>query len=116
MWGGLWKEAVVGPLFFDGTVTEERYLRMLQDEFLPELETFHVQKKVCIFMQDGVLGVLSHWYRAVCQMVDQNFPEGWVGRGSPNMPWPPCSLFLCDFALVGVRQGSRAQVNSEHHK
>ena len=35
--------------------------------------------------------------------LDQRFPERWMGRGSPTMPWPPRSpdITPCDFFLWG---------------
>lgn len=100
VWGGLWKEGVVGPFFFDGNVTGQSYLTMLQQEFLPELESLHMQKEMCIFMHDGAP---PHWCRTVRDWLDITFPQRWMGRGSPNMKWPPRSpdLTPCDFFLWG---------------
>ncbi|XP_064469579.1 uncharacterized protein LOC135384303 [Ornithodoros turicata] len=93
VWCGLWLEGIVGPFFFDGTVTGQNYLTMLQREFLPELASLHMQKEVCIFMQDG----------APPHLATETFPGRWMGRGSPTMPWPARSpdLTPCDFFLWG---------------
>lgn len=53
VWCGLWKEGVVGLFFFEGTVTGDAYLRMFEQDVLPELEASHMQREVCIFQQDG---------------------------------------------------------------
>lgn len=53
VWCGIWREGVVGPFFFDSTVTGGTYLKMLEEQILPELETAHMQREVCIFQQDG---------------------------------------------------------------
>lgn len=100
VWGGVWKQGVVGPFFFSGNVTGQSYLAMLQGDFLPELERLHMQREVCIFMHDGAP---PHWCRAVRQWLDSTFPQRWMGRGSPNMKWPPRSpdLTPCDFFLWG---------------
>jgi hypothetical protein len=38
VWVGIWSGGIVGPYFFDGTVTGESYLEMLRAVVLPELE------------------------------------------------------------------------------
>ena len=100
VWCGIWREGVVGPFFFDNNVTGDTYLQMMQDEFLPELEALHMQRHVCIFMQDGAP---PHWSTSVRRWLDTTFPGRWMGRGSPNMPWPPRSpdLTICDFFVWG---------------
>ncbi|KAG0440953.1 hypothetical protein HPB47_016102 [Ixodes persulcatus] len=83
VWRGIWKE---GPFYFDGNVSGDTYLQMMQDKFLPELETPHMQRDLCIFMQDGVP---PHWRTSVMHWRDTIFSGRWKGRGSPNIPWPP---------------------------
>jgi hypothetical protein len=38
VWAGIWSGGIVGPYFFDSTVTRESYLEMLHEVVLPELE------------------------------------------------------------------------------
>ncbi|XP_064470085.1 uncharacterized protein LOC135384831 [Ornithodoros turicata] len=98
VWCGLWREGIVGPFFFDGTVPGENYLTMLQREFLPEFASLHMQKEVCIFMQDGAP---PHFASEVRDWLTETSPGRWMGRGSPTMPWPARSpeLTPCDFFL-----------------
>ena len=51
-------------------------------------------------MQDGAP---PHWSVAVRNFLSVNFNNRWMGRGSPNLPWPPYSpdLTPCDFFLWG---------------
>lgn len=100
VWCGIWREGVVGPFFFDESVTGRSYLRMLKEEFLPELEALHMQRQVCVFMQDGAP---PHWWTSVRKWLSDTFPGRWMGRGSPSMPWPPRSpdLTICDFFVWG---------------
>lgn len=35
VWACIWLEGVIGPYFFDGTVTGQSYLAMLNDYFYP---------------------------------------------------------------------------------
>jgi hypothetical protein len=38
VWAGIWSGGIVGPYFFDGTLTGESYLEMLCEVVLTELE------------------------------------------------------------------------------
>jgi hypothetical protein len=38
VWGGIWSNGVVGPYFFEDNVTSEKYLQMLKDNMIPQLE------------------------------------------------------------------------------
>ncbi len=87
------------PFIFDDTVNSDHYLAMLQEQFLPEVQARGLEDDL-IFMQDGAP---PHWGRAVRDWLNENFPGRWMGRGSPNMPWPARSpdLTPCDF-FVGL--------------
>lgn len=98
VWAGVSVNRIIGPFFFDNTVNGVRYLTMLQDWLLPQLS---VEERNSIrFMQDGAP---PHWSREVRVWLTANFPNRWMGRGSPNMQWPPRSpdLSMCDFFLWG---------------
>ena len=100
VWAAIWEGGHFGPFFFDGNVNSDNYLEMLRSQFWPSLvETGFADEAV--FMQDGAP---PHWGRQVRQWLNQMFPGRWIGRGSPNMPWPPRSpdLTPCDFFLWGV--------------
>jgi hypothetical protein len=51
VWCGLWDIHVTGPLFFENTVHGDKYLEMLGDKMVPELDLIGEQPKW--FMQDG---------------------------------------------------------------
>ncbi len=44
-----------------------------------------------------------HWAKSVRQWLSNTLPRRWMGRGSPNLPWPANSpdLTPCDFFLWG---------------
>ena len=48
-------------------------------------------------------GAPPHWGIPVRVWLNEKMPQRWMGRGSPNMPWPPRSpdLTPCDFFLWG---------------
>ncbi|KAM7306368.1 hypothetical protein ISCGN_010087 [Ixodes scapularis] len=104
VWSGIWREGIVGPFFFDGTVNANAYLDMLKTEMLPELERYHMTKENCIFMQDGAA---PHYAKSVRAWLNNTFPRRWMGRGSDYMDWPPRSpdLNMCDFFVWGFIKG-----------
>jgi uncharacterized protein YpiB (UPF0302 family) len=38
VWGEIWPNDIVGPFFFEGIVTSENYLQMLEDNIIPQLQ------------------------------------------------------------------------------
>jgi hypothetical protein len=52
VWGGLWYEGLIGPFFFETTVTGQNYLSMLKDHFYPQFRRLPC-KGSFLFMQDG---------------------------------------------------------------
>ena len=80
-------------------VNKENYLEMPQDSFWPAIMNSGVKEDI-IFMQDGAP---PHWGTNVRDWLNENLEDRWIGRGSPNMPWPPRSpdITPCDFFLWG---------------
>jgi transposase len=99
VWAAIGREGVYGPFFFVNNVTGANYLDMLQHRFLPEIQQLPNFAQL-IFMQDGAP---PHWSTAVRNFLTVTFPNRWMGRGSPNLPWPPYSpdLTPMDFFLWG---------------
>ena len=63
VWMGVWKGGLIGPYFFEGTVSGASYLQMLNEWLLPQLRNID---EYCegglFFMQDGAP---PHWHRKV---------------------------------------------------
>jgi hypothetical protein len=99
VWAAMGHHGVVGPIFIEGNVTGTSYLSLLQQHFLPAVQEWPSFAEV-IFMQDGAP---PHWAIPVRNWLTLTFPGRWIGRGSPNMFWPPNSpdLTPCDFFLWG---------------
>jgi hypothetical protein len=99
VWAAIGYHGVIGPFFLDGNVTGANYQELLQHSFLPAVQQFQGFNDV-IFMQDGAP---PHWSTSVRQWLTATFPNRWMGRGSPNLPWPPYSpdLTPMDFFLWG---------------
>lgn len=99
-WAGIWSGGIVGPFFFDGTVTGLRYREMLEEAVIPELK--HAPQfadKEIIFQQDGAP---PHWSLDVRTLLNEEFPE-WIGRGG-TIAWPArsCDHTPCDFSMWGI--------------
>ena len=86
-----------GPFFFDGNITGQNYLEMLQQCFIPQLTRQELRKAV--FQQDGAP---PHFAMPVRAFLDTQFPERWLGRAGP-MVWAARSpdLSPLDFFLWG---------------
>lgn len=103
VWAAIGYQGIIGPFFFDGNVNRHNYLDMLRDYFLPAARNLPGFGRM-IFQQDGAP---PHWALDVRAFLDQNFPNRWIGRSSPNMEWPPRSPDLTppDFFLWGFIKG-----------
>jgi hypothetical protein len=99
VWAAIGCQGVIGPFFFQENVTGASYLELLQQQFLPAAQVFPNFNKL-VFMQDGAP---PHWSLAVRNWLSNTFPNRWMGRNSPNLPWPPYSpdLTPMDFFLWG---------------
>ena len=63
VWCGLWRDHVLGPFFFNQTVTGERiYLNMLQNDLIPQFDLLGDGRPTW-FMQDGAP---PHYATIVC--------------------------------------------------
>jgi hypothetical protein len=100
---GIGYYGIVGPFFFDGNVTGQRYLEMIRDSVLPVLRQWPNFGDI-VLVQDGAP---PHWARIVRDYLDEEFPMRWIGRGSPFIPWPPYSpdLTPMDFFIWGHLKG-----------
>jgi transposase len=98
VWCGLWKAHVLGPFFFDQTMTGEAYLTMLGDQLMPQLDGLGEGLPEW-FQHDGAA---PHYSRAVRHWLDANLPN-WIGRCGP-LEWAPRSpdLTPLDFFFWGV--------------
>lgn len=75
VWCGLWRDHVLGPFFFDSTVDGNKYLKMLQEELIPQLNSIGEGRPEW-FMQDGAP---PHYALIVRDWLDKNFVH-WIGR------------------------------------
>lgn len=111
VWAGIWDGGILGPYFFNGTITRLKYLQMLNDEVWPSLQVFpNLNDK--FWMQDGAP---PHWLMEVRAWLDEKFPFRWIGRDGP-IPWPPRSpdITPMDFSVWGTIKDRVRQTRPEN--
>ena len=91
--GGVWSNGVVGPFFFEGNVTSDNDLQMLEDSIIAELEK-HSNFQTMLWQQEGAP---PHDGRAVREYLDNTFTE-WMGRRG-TIEWPARSPDLTPCAI-----------------
>jgi hypothetical protein len=100
VWAGILDTTIIGPYFFDDTVTGESYKFMLENFLVPWLEDLPLQQFVNVWFQQD--GASAHFALDVRHFLDVQFPRQWIGRGG-GVEWPPRSpdLTPLDFYLWG---------------
>ena len=96
VWGGISCDGVAGPVSFDEPVNGPRYLDMLTEVVVPQLQERPGYAEL-FFQQDGAP---PHYSLVVRQYLDQAFPHHWIG----SIEWPPRSpdLTPMNFFFWGV--------------
>lgn len=100
VWCGVVDGQVVGPYFFNGTVTGQNYLEFLTNQLPVLIENVNlVTRQRMWFQQDGAP---PHFARVVRDHLNTAFESRWIGRGG-YIQWPPRSpdLTPLDFYLWG---------------
>lgn len=100
VWGGIIGNYVIGPYFFEGTLSSLMYLNFLENQ-LPQLIN-HVpipNRQRMWYLHDGAP---VHHTAPIHRHLNNNFPRRWIGRGGP-CKWPPRSpdLTKMDFFMWG---------------
>lgn len=97
VWAAISRKGVIGPYFFDGSVTGDKYHQMLENFFYPQLMIKNGEDDY--FMQDGAP---PHYANVVRHWLNIKFPGRWIGRRGA-VDWPPRSpdLTPADFFLWG---------------
>jgi hypothetical protein len=76
LWCGIWKDRIIGPLFFNEHVSEDAYLRMVQEEAFASV--LNEDGEFQIWCQQD--GAPAHYNIRVREFLDQQFPGHWIGR------------------------------------
>ncbi|XP_018572511.1 uncharacterized protein LOC108911919 [Anoplophora glabripennis] len=98
-WLGVCSFGIVGPYFFDSTVTVVAYLDLLM-ELREELNNNPEFAGHCLTLQQD--GAPSHYAVVVREFLNNFFPD-WIGRRG-QIEWPSRSpdLIPLDFAVWGI--------------
>jgi hypothetical protein len=93
MWCALMKSRIIGPFFLkEATVNSELYPALLQGFLIPELRQLSL-------LRPNLLSVRRcpyHCASNVRRLLNDVFPEQWLGTAGPTA-WPPPSPFLTTF-------------------
>lgn len=104
VWCGLIGSRIVGPFFYEGTLTGGRYVELMSEilnNFLDELDL--ISRQNLHYQQDGAP---AHNYRGTYQLLSTFFNAQWIGTNGP-IQWPPRSpdMTPLDFFLWGYLKG-----------
>ena len=97
------KNHVHGPFFFEGNVTGDVYLQMLQNWLIDELISNKYED--FIYQQDSAP---PHWKLTAQAYLNDNLPRRWIehagGQDNVMLKWPPCSpnKTPCNFFSLGI--------------
>ena len=89
---------LIGPFFFEGTVTGALYLDMLQTSIVPAIQELYGDESFYL-QQDGAP---PHYHRDVRMYLDETLRGQWIGRrGAVELPPRSSDLTPLDFYLWG---------------
>jgi len=100
VWCGIIDGFILGPKFYEGTLTGAMYLQFLEDELPDYLEDIPLDlRETMYFQQDGAP---AHNSRIVNAFLNRTFPGKWIGTHGP-IRWPARSpdLSPLDYFLWG---------------
>lgn len=100
VWCGIVGNQIVGPHFFQGTVTGPIYTDFLKNVLPLLLQNVNLQlRQVMWFQHDGAP---PHFSRICRAELDRQFGNSWIGRSGP-VAWPPRSpdLTVLDYYFWG---------------
>lgn len=100
VWCGILNNQLVGPYFYDGTLTGERYLDFLRNILPGLMENIPLDVRANMWIQQD--GAPAHNANMVKNYLNDQFESKWIGTNGP-VKWPPRSpdLTPLDFFLWG---------------
>lgn len=100
VWCGIIGTHILGPYFYEGTLTTQRYLNFLEHEFQDYLDDLPLALRArMIFQHDGAP---PHNSMVVTNYLNTTFGQNWIGNRGPTA-WPARSpdLSILDSFLFG---------------
>lgn len=100
VWCGIVHGYLIGPYFFNDTVTGLSFLELLRDDLPELLQDVDLATRRRMWIQ--LDGAPPHYAHIVRNFLDAKYPDRWIGRGGP-VAWPARSPNLTspDFYLWG---------------
>lgn len=100
VWGGVFGDRVVGPVFLNNTLNGMIYEEFLRNELMNILDNFPLAILPRMWLQHD--GAPPHNFQGARNFLNEQYPNKWIGRGGP-ISWPARSpdLTKCDFFLWG---------------
>lgn len=99
VWAGVVGNNIIGPFFIDGNLNGQRYLELLQNQIIPELQQLPVDIQQIWYQQDGCP---SHNAVSVQEYLNDTFPNHLIStRGTIPYPARSPDLSVNDFFLWG---------------
>lgn len=100
VWCGIWKDRLLGPVFYEGTLNGQRYLQLLQDIIPDFVDDIPLSALRSLWFQHD--GAPAHQTAGVRSFLKDCFGQQIIGYGG-SVEWPPRSpdLTPLDFFLWG---------------
>ncbi|GBL93892.1 hypothetical protein AVEN_153650-1 [Araneus ventricosus] len=104
LWCGIFNDRFIGVVFYEGTLTGQRYLELLQDVITDFVENLPLHELRNVWFQHD--GAPPHKISNVKQYLMETFQNQIIGYGG-FVEWPPRSpdLTPLDFFLWGHIKG-----------
>lgn len=101
VWAGIIGNHLIGPYLLPPRLTGRIYHIFLRDVLRGLLEDVPIQVRRRMWFQHD--GAPAHFFRDVRQLLDEQYPNRWIGRGGP-ITWPARSpdLSPLDYFLWGT--------------
>lgn len=110
----------IGPYFFPAHLNGRTYADFIENQLPILLEDIPLrERETLIFQHDGAP---AHYSRRVREILDERFPDKWIGRGGPIV-WPARSpdFNVLDYFVWGyvkaavehIRDGTQNEVREE---
>jgi hypothetical protein len=88
VWGGIIREHVLGPHFFEGHLNGQMYSEFLRNECTDLIDQLPLNVVRNMIFQN--YDAPAHFHSQVVNFLNQEFPENWIGRGRGHLiQWPP---------------------------
>lgn len=99
VWCGIINGHIIGPKFYDGTLTGQRYLEFLRDDLPNYLEDIPYAIRLNMILQHD--GAPPHNAAIVTNYLNEVYHNKWIGTHSEQIQWPARSpdLTPLDFFL-----------------